>query len=315
VSTPSPTFPALRPTYAGDLLLPAYRAEVVATLLLAGELPLEGDSHQLPRLEQLVFKPMGIHARAYAPDATLAWFGDLPYYQFSAPREGLYDQLPPLLFHDPPPEQSDSLSPEAIKTSFRRAQAEQAEARRFFQPFDTELFYLRLLPYQQQLSGSDNFLHEFERAWPIIQSLSRPLASLFVQLLPSISEISADLKLVSELLSTFADVPVSLLARPPLVQQVPLAALRGVGEGQLGIDIIIGNSFLDEVNALEMAVGPVPEPRTAEFLPNGTASQLLTALLAYFIPASAEVVWCIHVNSPGSSSDGPAYLGYNSYLA
>lgn len=266
-------------------------------------------------LEQVIFHPTGLHSRAYASDAALAWLGDPAYYQFSAPREGLYDQLPSLLFHELPPAHSADSSPEAVKATFRLAQAEREAARRFFQPFDTELFYLRLLPYQQQLTSSENLLTEFEGLLPIIRILPPPLAALFAQLLPFISRIARDLSQVSQLLTTFVEAPVTLRIRPPVLQEAPSAGLRGLGEGQLGVDLIIGNRFLDESQALELSVGPVPAGRTAEFLPAGTATQLLTALLAYFVPASAEVVWLIDIDPLPSPAAQPIYLGYNSYLA
>lgn len=300
-----------------------YRAEVVAAAVLAGD-----DNKPRPPLENLIFNPLGPNSRSYSQDFTAMPFVTAhnpmhPYLRFNTPREGLYDQLPPLLFHpirsshsyDPNPD------PEQLLEELRQVQAVEQQARLFFLPFDTELYYLRVLRYQRerkqdQLEHNATLISQFAQGWPIVRVLSPPLATLFVQLLPFVHHLRSDLPWLSQMLQTFLDVSVSFttdvrITHPPLEE-----TLLTLGQCRLGITSIAGNTLGDTYNGIRLTVGPVPQSRVTEFLPNGSAVALLEQLNSYFMPAMAEVVTVINIEHAVASiaRSHATYLGYNSYL-
>lgn len=314
---------AVSPVYLLDQLGLDYRPEVVAAGLLAGQNP--------PPLSRLVFQPTGPLTRPYAKDVgapqPLATEGPAgPYLLLRTPREGLYDQLPPFLFHAIPPTAGPAPDPEAELAHLRHERAVEQETRRFFLPFDTELYYLRLLRYERerqadQLAEAPVLREEFARSWPILHRLDAATASLFMQVLPFIHQLRGDVAWLGRFLAVVFGVPVRFEAEQPVVHQGGDAP--ALGQCRLGINALIGSTFSDGYNALHLHLGPVPAGRVAEFLPASAARELLHELLGYFLPASLEVRLFVGVERPAAGPPageeapppGPAYLGYNSFLA
>lgn len=300
-----------------------YRAEVAAAALLGGD----GNKPSLP-LEELIFSPLGPNARPYSLDFTTQPFvtpgnPQRPYRRFDTPREGIYDQLPPLLFHPIRSSQSydPNPDPEQLLEELRQVQKVEEQTRLFFLPFDTELYYLRVLRYQRerkqdQLERDEALIGQFAQAWPIVGLLSPSLAGLFVQMLPFIHQLRGDLRWMSGMLQTFLDVPVTFttdmrITHPPLDETV-----LALGHCRLGITAIAGNTLVDTYDGVKLTIGPVPEGRVTEFLPDGSTVVLLEQLKGYFMPAMAEVVTEIEIEHSVAAIDTShaTYLGYNSYL-
>lgn len=300
---------------------PDYRAEVIATGLLAG------DAANAPvPLARLLFTPLGPNARPYSQDFTTRNFlaatsDDDPYLSFESPREGLYDQLPSFLFHALVPVQGEHADPDLILEQFREAHIAEAQARLFFWPFDTEIYYLRVLrcQYERQQDHLDDhrvLLEQFAEAWPILGALNPFQAGLFVQLLPFVHQLRGDLPWLSRFLEVFLGVPVSFTTGQRIVHPMLTEPALALGQCQLGLSAMTGNAVSDAYDGIGVNVGGVPPARVAEFLPHGSATALLGQILDYFMPASTELVVVVSIGySPEPATGGPAtYLGYNSYL-
>jgi len=322
--------PAVSPTYLLDQLGLDYRPEVVAAGLLASE----GQAFPLGRL---IFQPTGPLTRPYAKDTAapqpLAAEGPaVPYLLLDTPREGLYDQLPPFLFHAIPPTAGPAPETEVLLAQLRHERAVEQETRRFFLPFDTELYYLRLLRYERerqadQLAEAPVLREEFAANWPILRRLDPPTASLFIQVLPFIHQLRGNIEWLGRFLAVVFGVPMRFEAEQPIVHQVTSANAPGLALGQcrLGINALAGNAFSDGYNATHLHLGPVPAGRVAEFLPASSARTLLYELLDYFLPASLEVRLFVTVERAAADelnelvaqnvAPPAAYLGYNSYLS
>jgi type VI secretion system protein ImpH len=320
---PSPT---VCPVYLLDQFGLDYRPEVVAAGLLAGQ-------DQSVPLGRLIFKPTGPITRPYAKDVgapqLLATQGPAtPYLLLDTPREGLYDQLPPFLFHAIPPTAGPAPEGEVLLAQLRHERAVEQETRQFFLPFDTELHYLRLLRYEHerqadQLAEAPVLREEFTSNWPILQRLDSPTASLFIQVLPYIHQLRGNIEWLSQFLAVVVGVPIRFEAEQPIVHQVPAANAPGLALGQcrLGINALAGSTFSDGYNAIHLHLGPVPASRVAEFLPASAPRALLQELLGYFMPASLEVRFFVTVERAAAAEPAAAnyltpaaYLGYNSYL-
>jgi type VI secretion system protein ImpH len=314
------------PVYLLDQFGLDYRPEVVA----AGLLAVKGPAVPLGRL---IFRPTGAITRPYAKDTAapqqLATEGPAaPYLLLDTPREGLYDQLPPFLFHAIPPTAGPAPEAEALLAQLRHEREVEQETRQFFLPFDTELHYLRLLRYERerqadQLAEAPVLREEFTKSWPILRRLDPPTASLFIQVLPYIHQLRGNIEWLGRFLAVVFGVPVRFEAEQPLVHQVSAADAPGLALGQcrLGINALAGSTFSDGYNATHLHLGPVPASRVAEFLPASAPRALLYELLGYFLPASLEVRLFVTVervasSEPAAESAVPpvAYLGYNSYL-
>ena len=304
------TASTLRASQFLDQLQLDYRAEVLAAGLLA-------DSALA--LEQIIFRPLGVITRPYSKDALptqelIAGSGTY-YRQFDTPREGLYDQLPPLLFHPETPT-AGYIDADATATQRRQDREAEQEARRFFLPFDTELYYLRLLRYQHELAQPTAgllTLPELAAVWPIVQQLG-PAAGLFIQVLPYIHELRNNRPWLSEFLAVVSGVPVRFEAGAPLLHEVPAQPNQQLGQCHLGSESVLGSTFRDGDLALRLHLGPVPPAQVAEFVPARPLRKLLAALLEYFLPATTVVEVLVETEPAPLAGAPPAppvsYLGY-----
>ncbi|OUJ74800.1 type VI secretion system baseplate subunit TssG [Hymenobacter crusticola] len=315
-----PDSAASRPAYLLNQLELDYRSEVVAAELLASE-----NGEALP-LARFVFNPLGPTTRPYATDFTPPQFlaaegSEAPYWRLDIPREGLYDQLPPFLFHPIQPTQGNATDAELLLEQVQQAHAVEQETRQFFLPFDTELHYLRVLRCWQErqhdhLEYAPALLAQFAEGWPILRRLDAARASLFIQCLPLIHQLRGNLPWLEQLLAIFFGVPARFETERPSLQHTTNEPTLRLGQSRLGIDAIAGSAVDEGYDAIYLHLGPVPEARTAEFLPHGAARSLLGEVLAYFVPATAEVIPFITIERATSAHSQPAtsYLGYNSYL-
>jgi type VI secretion system protein ImpH len=314
----------VQPLYLLDQLGLDYRPEVIAARLLAVESP------KTP-LERLIFKPTGSTSRPYtkdvsAPQLLAAEDATASYVLFNTPREGLYDQLPPFLFHAIPVTNGPVPDTETTLEQLRQERVVEQETRRFFLPFDTELYYLRLLRYERerqadQLAESPKLREEFAEGWPILHRLDPPTASLFIQILPFIHQLRGNLPWLGQLLVAVFGIPMRFEAEQPIVHQATDAPSISLGQCRLGVNALIGGEFSDGYNAVHLHLGPVPANRVAEFLPASDARALLEELLNYFMPATIEVRLFVTVERPSAgapveetSAPATLYLGYNSFL-
>ncbi|RYF66162.1 MAG: hypothetical protein EOO39_23550 [Cytophagaceae bacterium] len=308
-----------QPDYVLDQLDLDLRADLVAADLLSRMLP----------LDKLIMNPTGPDARSYSKDHNplTSWLIDgsvAPYWRLDTPREGLYDQLPPYLFHAPGPGDAGSMREtfdvDSILESVQRTHKIEREARQFFLPFDTELNYLRVLralrdQQNDRLENADTLIDQFAVGWPILNRLDPLHRGLFVQLLPLIHQLRSNLNWVGRLLSMLFAVPMRLdsgrhLNRPAVTDNV--SSLDGC---RLGIDAIMGNSFDDGRNGIRLTIGPVPDERVADFLPHTDTMQLIDELLAYFLPATNEISRVVLTERPTNPAPNRVdFLGFNSYL-
>ncbi len=300
---------------------PDYRAEVIATGLLAGD----ADTPAIA-LARLLFNPLGPNTRPYSRDFTTRQFlaatsDDDPYLSFESPREGLYDQLPPFLFHALVPVRGDHADPALILEQFQEAHSAEAQARLFFRPFDTELYYLRVLRYQRErqqdhLEDHQMLLDQFAEGWPIMRFLDPFQAGLFVQLLPFVHQLRGDLPWLSRLLEVFLGVPVSFTTGQRIAHLTLREPVLALGQCRLGMNSLAGNTVGDTYDVVGVHIGNVPPTRVAEFLPQGSATALFGQLLDYFMPAAAEIVTLVSIGraTEPAAVGSATYLGYNSYL-
>jgi predicted component of type VI protein secretion system len=63
----------------------------------------------------------------------------------------------------------------------------------------------------------------------------------------------------------------------------------------LGVDTVLGDSWLDDEPGIEVTVGPVALDRLMPFLPDGIAHRQLKILYGFFFPAETEVVTSLTV--------------------
>lgn len=280
--------------------------------------------------DQIVVLPVGGRQSAYAKD-----IGDHSFYysdskrqnclMIEVNREGLYDMLPEGLFHQPPTGSSGFSEQEMIEDVQRR-RAEEKDARKFFTPFEAEINHLRTILelYENRLDKRTTYndlTRIFGAEWKEFELLDNQQRMIWMHLLPLISEKRNDLNFLGHLLS--------LLFRLPVRAELSLQDLRQaaveekmqfrLGSGRLGIDTIIGNSFLSDEEEVHISIGPADTDKLVRFMPGTPGAYIIDLAVSYLLPVENGVRINLvpnvenQVGALGADSNN-SILGFTVYL-
>jgi hypothetical protein len=261
-------------------------AEALAGALLENNPELAGSG-------QIMIRPLGHINRAsgreviqVAGSVFNAEGKELVYIDIN--RESLFDSLPQMLFLG----QDDNYEDEVAKAQHLNRQEEMA--RRFLRPFEQALYQTRIDLEQAERSaikelaalllsiyGLSN-LNEDEKCQE--QLLALALA------LPFLDRVIADLDLTGDLLATLLHRKVKIT--PGKMQQfaIPKARQTYIGEGLLGVNLVLGDSFTDGIRSLQVAIGGIPAQEIEDWLPGGNQRRLLEEHLFPNVLAAGEQV-------------------------
>lgn len=243
-------------------------------------------------------------------------------------RDGLYDALPEGFFHQDAGKnlaETRRISRESI-----RLKAEEKAARRFFFPFENELFNqgIRLEAEERRILEScsqnlfDGFPPEF---WNIDPDLDRELVSAMLRYLHVAYRIAGDAGLTGKCLENIlGEKTVAEFTEMRIIvgaQNDPQKAFEGCmpGKVRLGVDMVCGDTFSTLSRAMVITIGPLCHTTVSEYLENGRITRFLKCFCSFFIPAGLHVVTKIiagrsNMNFTLSPDGEGAILGYKTAI-
>lgn len=254
--------------------------------------------------ENIIHKPCGTSARSYKKNVSKIHSQEnektgITQFFLYTNTESIYDGLPEHIFHQSKGEVCD------ISTEIKRFRNEEIEARKFFSPFEQELFQIRLKLYilEEKTEAIGNLfalVNIFKSCWPILNRLDIKQGYLFLLMLPKIHYIRGNFTFIKECLTLLLKYPIQIdfIASPQLPSIYTLPALN---DGLLGINTIIGNSSYDEEQGIQISIGPLTATEIALF--HDTKSNLIEELCDYFIDACYVVSVC-YLYQEGSEKIG-----------
>ncbi|KIO76414.1 hypothetical protein TH53_15210 [Pedobacter lusitanus] len=290
------------------------------------ELIENGDFHS----DQIAVLPIGAKQRAYAKD-----IGNYSFYYSDSKRkdclnievnqEGFYDMLPEGLFHTPPTG-SAGMSEEEMVEDVQLRRTEEKDARKFFMPFEAEVNYLKtvLQIYENRLDKRTTYndlTNIFAAGWKEFELLDKEQSIIWMHFLPVIHQKRNDLKFLGQLLTVLFKVPVEAVLKSTNVKPLPIddSLQFRLGSGALGINSIIGSSFLSDEEQVFINVGPADIKKLVNFMPGTAHAHLIDLAVSYLVPVETEVTTNLvanrqnQVGSLGEESPN-SYLGYTVYL-
>lgn len=295
-----------------------YRMEVVAAALIG-----QGYS-----LDELRIIRQGMARRGFSTDVEAVYWQYAPkeqqdYLCIETNREGLYDMLPEGVFHQPIGKQLNPDKDDVLQ-EIRAHRQQEFFARRFFQFFEEQAdktmveAYLFESRYNRMLNYPD-FVDLFVPYWPFIKHLPHKQAVFFIHTIPILHQIRVNAERVGEALSLILDVPIVLQPISLSDKKATHSFESRLGESRLGVDLVLGNTFDDGEDDLQLLIGPLPAQRMRNFLETGSEYQLLEELCQVFLPADLFVVYEFLIDPEDSAfilSDEThtTYLGINSFL-
>lgn len=278
------------------------RAEVIAAELLAQDATLTA--------EQIIVAPRGhaqrrshheireIKKRFYAEEV----------WQIDVNRKGLFDTLPERLFLRLDDDYENALA----KAKAIERQIE--DARKFFLPFEQAIFLPRIDLERLEQRWTEGLPKFIENLWGLrsfTDCLTARQAFLLCYLMPEAQRIAGDWNLTKLCFEAVLKKTVTFRFIEPLVYETPESDVPP-DEIEVG-DLILGDSFRDDIPALEIGIEEVTLAELPDCLPGGKRRKLLEELLySYFLPLDVTVVTRIEVTEDAwGFTFGEAILGYN----
>jgi len=297
-----------------------YRAEVIAAEMVENGIS----------ADQIVILMSGPLKRSYTKDVEtiadeISYYDHKEYFSLKTPKEGIYDMLPEGLFHLPNSHTSTKTEKEIID-SIKRRRKEEANARRFFLPFEAAIRHLsvQMALYENELdkrSQYDELIKIFSPHWRIFEYLDTRQANIFIHILPVIHDIRDDHRVIEEIFELIFLLPVHIMLCQPLSKKNNSANLSGLGNSRLGVDFTTGNDTNDGEDEIAINIGPLNNEQFKQFVPGATGSKILGLLCDYLLPVHINAVTELELHEankitrlPDEENDMNSVLGADTYL-
>jgi len=207
-------------------------------------------------------------------------------------REGIYDQLPEDLFHQP----ADSLQATDHAASIREIKIQEnaeSQSRLFFLPIEQEFYRHRLMletEERQFLFQTNNALpgEIFDRLWGFPSILDDLQKTKLGVLMPVLHKISGNLPLAAVVIESITGDTISIEERSPV--EWDILAQPMLAEMQLGDTAILGGRLSDQQSSLVLTIFVSSPPEGADYLPGGRRLAIHQFLCNLLMPLEAEII-------------------------
>jgi hypothetical protein len=242
---------------------------------------------------------------------------------FSLNREGLYDMLPEGLFHFRDASGSH-MTRDELFNDIKRSRQEEADARKFFGPFENEFFQHRLqLEMQEQRllrKGNDADNRElFEKLYGPAPAIEDRYVLPLLHVMPVFHRIRGDISQVARCLSRFLDLPVHIEHASTTRHPATAEGLKALGQAVLGVDAVAGDRFDSAMPVYEVHVSDIPRAEVGRFFPDGGSAGVLEFLLTCLLPMECRYTVFLHLCKDQrilvlADEANESHLGYDVYI-
>ena len=272
--------------------------------------------------DDFVVLPDGRFYREYRTDLYAfnkiedSWLHQLLHLRLS--RSGLYDLVPEGLFHQPYNGARSNNSAAEMAAQSRTDRKKELSARKFFQPIENSFFTQRVMLEQEEenlLAGMDSGLLNdyFFSFWEFPEGLNKTSALLLVLLLPYAHAIAGDLALMQDCLEILLQEKVTISLMPAEDCMAPGNACS-LGIGELGNDLVCGQTFTEDYPCLQYTIGPLQNTKPIDYCTGGDNDLLLQVFNNYLAPAEADIIINVEVDRTRAlvelDADESPILGY-----
>lgn len=268
--------------------------------------------------QKIFIVPNGVIGKRAVKDVELVRIGRSmhtmsEYVYIVSNRAGIYDTLPEGLFHeDYGHSQSDA------KSNFKTIRKQEQKARQFFAPFEILLGkYNATIAYGEDLGVYGNLnsiIDQFSNNWTIFKSIDERQSALFLHVIPILTQIRANYKLLSNFLSLFFDVTINVTLKQKIMTQMVQPDFS-LSESKFGLDSVLGGMSSEFIPIIDIQIGPLADEELALFVPQSKNDKILDELASWLfdcqMPIEKEI---IAVRNDTLQRPATYYLGTNTFF-
>lgn len=210
-------------------------------------------------------------------------------------REGFYDMLPEGLFHTLHAG-SEILDEDVMIQDVRNKRRQEHNARRFFAPFENELFYLRtqMDQYENRLDMQTSYpdmSNLLLSNWPELHRLNPRQRVIWMHFIPEIPNHKNDISYAEQLLRNLLHIPVEIRRstrdRKIDWQEIGMASST-LGNCQLGVDSLTTMDYELNETYLAIVLGPSYPQLLKNYLPNAKDEYIIHLVVDHLFPAQLD---------------------------
>lgn len=249
-------------------------------------------------VSNIFIERIGINDRAYLKDIksiSSSYLGfDEEVFTIECYREGIYDYLPEGLFH-PPSLGASRKNVDTIVREIRKQKRVEEDARRFFRPFELEVFFTEISALLKEsefdiTSNTDSLLETVSELWPLIKMLDKQNAYIFMHILPFFHQIRGSKRWFERCMTAFLQVPVEVSFSPNVIDRIEENDdSMLLGNSRLGVTYIPSGKHMDGQRNWVVNIGPIPYEEMKKYIPGSPFRKVLQALYDYFLPVTVDV--------------------------
>ncbi len=276
---------------------------------------------------KIIIEYKGLFKRNYSKDILDVYIdGIKDILVFVLSRDSMYDILPEGVFHSV----FGNLSSDNYKKEIEKQKKEEANARKFFRPFDNEFYYQKLKLETELIKFYRNPDYFFQELYfsnvPIPERFIKKLTSYILFADNIIGNIELTAQCLSDIIGEKVEHSKYFRSGNKVGNDIDEG--HKIKEPSLGVNLICGGFISEERDIWEFSVILGENPSIAKFIDkeNGYIFKVIEIFYEYFIPYEIEVntkVICdksepfVLSETNGSTPElveSANYLGYNSIL-
>lgn len=271
--------------------------------------------------------PESLFNRAYSRDVLFAALAEdankRNYLQLHLSRSGLHDQLPEGIFYQPEKLRSQVSNAANMAATYKINKQKERETRKFFMPFENAFFGQRMALEKEEIQLLEGLqcgiLNEyFINFWGISPAIPQALIRPLIELLPYAHKIAGNPDITAQCLEKILQEKVSTRTIPALVTRVEPDYMHELGIQQLGMDMVLGDQFMEYFPLVEFTIGPLCNSKIQDYLEGGSKEVFLKTFYSFFMSVEADVSTRIEVAKEKKymvldAAEEPV-LGYSSVL-
>ncbi len=267
-------------------------------------------------LDNILVAPVGSHHRKAGRDIAEIrekYFEFEEALMFKVNRKGLYDTLPERLFL-----KLDSTF-DSPKKRTKELKRQEAEARKFFLPFDQAMYHPRIEIQRFEQKYTSKFPSFVRQLWGLEKyksNLTEGEINLLCYVIPQAPRVVGNWELTALIFQSVLKKPVEFDFIRPQILRSPVTKASATIEGELGVDTIMGDEFMDEFPVLRIIIKGITAKDLVDYLPLGERREILVDVLcSYFIALDVpyEISLQVTEDSLGFELDENV-LGFNTCL-
>jgi hypothetical protein len=279
-------------------------------------------------ITDIFIQPQGLFKRRFQKDISAAEVVEFKNYQqavfVNTPREGIYDMLPQVMFHNPPAKNSSAFkSVNTMIDDYKQRVQEEKEARRFFSIYEMEFYRQRVANALHERNLLDCISYSMDDAellsyWHLPHIFSNRQKGILFYLLPVFHKIRGALDYMQEIYRLILKQQVFITQSQCTKMLNYNCSSQSLGQIRLAENSIIGNSYPYYFPSISISIENISGGEIYDYLPGGKNIQIIEKLNEYFMPVFCEAEINVKTFNNawklGREEKSESRLGYSSIL-